>query len=50
MFDKYINGYELLWKAIIRPPRENYDLKDLGIIIKFLGPKEFKFGKYVIKR
>ena len=30
MFDKYKNGYDSLWKAIIRPPRENYTIKDLG--------------------
>ena len=32
MFDKYFTGYETLWKAIIRPPRENYSIKDLGSI------------------
>ncbi len=26
-------GYEDLWKAIIRPPRDNYDIKQLGQLI-----------------
>jgi len=30
MFDKYLSGYENLWKAIIRPPRDKYEIKDLG--------------------
>ena len=30
-------GYSSLWKAIIRPPRANYNVKDLG-------PTEFKVG------
>jgi pimeloyl-ACP methyl ester carboxylesterase len=29
-----IKGYSTLWQAIIRPPRFQYDLKDLG-------PQEF---------
>jgi hypothetical protein len=29
-----IKGYSTLWKAIIRPPRFQYDVSDLG-------PKEF---------
>jgi hypothetical protein len=30
MFDKIIGGYDNLWKAIIRPPRDNYSLSNLG--------------------
>ena len=30
MFKKLKNGYEELWKAIIRPPRDEYSLNDLG--------------------
>ena len=27
---KFKGGYEDLWKAIIRPPRDDYNIKDLG--------------------
>lgn len=30
MFKSVTEGYELLWKSIIRPPKEKYKLKDLG--------------------
>lgn len=30
MFDKIIGGYDNLWKAIIRPPRDNYSIANLG--------------------
>jgi pimeloyl-ACP methyl ester carboxylesterase len=35
--------YSAIWKAIIRPPRDIYDVKDLG-------PEEFSFGKRRISR
>lgn len=31
MFSSITNGYEDLWKAIIRPPRDDYKLTDMGI-------------------
>ena len=31
MFSNIKGGYEELWKAIIRPPRDQYSLSDLGI-------------------
>jgi hypothetical protein len=31
MFDKLIGGYENLWKAIIRPPRDEYVEANLGL-------------------
>ena len=31
MFSSLSNGYEDLWKAIIRPPRDDYNISDLGI-------------------
>ena len=31
MFD-LISGYENLWKAIIRPPKDKYTESDLGLI------------------
>ncbi len=30
MFGSISKGYDDLWKAIIRPPREVYEIKDLG--------------------
>ena len=30
-----MNSYENLWKAIIRPPREKYTYKDLGLNFKY---------------
>lgn len=30
IFSKVTDGYQDLWKAIIRPPREQYQIKDLG--------------------
>lgn len=36
-FSKFKVGYEDIWKGIIRPPREEYNPKDLGkykLIIK----------------
>jgi hypothetical protein len=27
---KLTSGYSQLWKAIIRPPRDEYDIADLG--------------------
>jgi hypothetical protein len=32
MFSKIKDGYGDLWKAIIRPPKEEYNIKDLGNI------------------
>ena len=31
IFKKISGGYDELWKAIIRPPRDIYDLQELGI-------------------
>lgn len=31
MFSSLTNGYEDLWKAIIRPPRDSYLMNDMGI-------------------
>jgi hypothetical protein len=31
-FKKIIGGYDELWKAIIRPPRDDYEMEELGII------------------
>lgn len=30
-------GYSTLWKAIIRPPRAEYEPKDLGPLSLFIG-------------
>lgn len=30
MFSSLSNGYEEIWKAIIRPPRDEYNVSDLG--------------------
>ena len=30
---KFKVGYEDIWKGIIRPPREEYEIKDLGKIV-----------------
>ena len=38
-----IKGYSALWKAIIRPPRMEYEESSLG-------PKDFYLGKKRIKR
>lgn len=36
-------GYSSLWKAVIRPPRFEYELKDMG-------PAEFVLNKVRIQR
>jgi len=36
-------GYSSLWKAVIRPPRCEYEMKDLG-------PQEFMINRMRIKR
>jgi len=36
MFSRLKNGYEECWKAIIRPPRHEYSLSDLGATIFFI--------------
>lgn len=33
MFKKLTEGYEYLWKSIIRPPREEYKIEEMGINI-----------------
>jgi pimeloyl-ACP methyl ester carboxylesterase len=38
-----LTGYDELWKAIIRPPREQYEVSDLG-------PTQFMIGGRVFKR
>lgn len=43
MFGNLKGGYSDLWKAIIRPPRDEYETKDLG-------PSEFKLAGKRIKR
>eukprot|EP00331_Platyophrya_macrostoma_P010127 CAMPEP_0176429674 /NCGR_PEP_ID=MMETSP0127-20121128/13838_1 /TAXON_ID=938130 /ORGANISM="Platyophrya macrostoma, Strain WH" /LENGTH=401 /DNA_ID=CAMNT_0017811497 /DNA_START=36 /DNA_END=1241 /DNA_ORIENTATION=- len=43
MFGKLKGGYEEVWKAIIRPPRDEYSLYDLG-------PKEFRLQGRNYKR
>lgn len=30
LFEKLKDKYESLWKAVIRPPRDKYDVKNLG--------------------
>ena len=30
IFGKLSGGYDELWKAIIRPPKDEYDIKELG--------------------
>ncbi len=49
MIKKMKAGYEDLWKAIIRPPRDQYKESDLGNIYNmkffhFKGPKQFVMG------
>lgn len=34
MFTNLKGGYSDLWKAIIRPPRDIYNIEDLGNIFK----------------
>jgi hypothetical protein len=36
-------GYSALWKAVIRPPRFEYELSDIG-------PDEFLIGNTKVKR
>ena len=36
-FKAIFSGYSELWKAIIRPPRDEYEME-------LLGPKEFTVG------
>ena len=36
-------GYSTLWKAIIRPPRAEYEIKDMG-------PKKMIIGGTVLDR
>jgi hypothetical protein len=38
-----IKGYSSLWKAVIRPPRAEYDLNDMG-------PSDFLLETVRIKR
>jgi hypothetical protein len=38
-----VKGYSTLWKSVIRPPRFEYDVKDLG-------PKTLKIGGKRITR
>jgi len=40
---KFKGGYQDLWKAIIRPPRDEYAIKDLG-------PQEFRLRGKIYKR
>lgn len=44
---KVSGNYSDLWKAIIRPPREEYTLQNLGTFLSLylLGPNAFKIGK-----
>jgi pimeloyl-ACP methyl ester carboxylesterase len=37
-----LTGYDELWKAIIRPPREQYEVADLGPTEFVVGDAEFK--------
>jgi pimeloyl-ACP methyl ester carboxylesterase len=41
-FKKFTGGYDELWKAIIRPPRDTYDLSDLGPTEFYIGNKSYK--------
>lgn len=43
-------GYEQLWKAIIRPPRANYRDEMLGKVFFNVGPKLIKWGGNKIQR
>lgn len=36
MFSSISKGYEELWKAIIRPPRDEYKVDDLGFLVLFI--------------
>ena len=48
---KINGGYSDLWKAIIRPQRENYHISDLGKFkFEFLGPSHFRVAKRSYKR
>ena len=38
-----IKGYSSLWKAVVRPPRAQYDIKDMG-------PQDFLIDTLRIKR
>ena len=33
---QFKGGYQNLWKAIIRPPKDEYTISDLGIAIKYI--------------
>ena len=33
---QFKGGYQDLWKAIIRPPKDEYTISDLGILITFI--------------
>ena len=33
---QFKGGYQDLWKAIIRPPRDEYTITDLGIVNNYL--------------
>ena len=41
---KFKGGYQDLWKAIIRPPRDEYDVKDLGLLLFTLNPLTLSLG------
>jgi hypothetical protein len=34
-FKKITGSYDELWKAIIRPPRDDYILEELGILFNY---------------
>ena len=42
MFSSLSNGYEDLWKAIIRPPRDDYNISELGLMNKLDYLNNFK--------
>lgn len=43
-------NYDKLWRAIIRPPRAEYTLHDLGKKVDEIGPQVFKKNNVKIKR
>eukprot|EP01016_Furgasonia_blochmanni_P019637 TRINITY_DN2194_c0_g1_i1.p1 TRINITY_DN2194_c0_g1~~TRINITY_DN2194_c0_g1_i1.p1 ORF type:complete len:373 (+),score=71.56 TRINITY_DN2194_c0_g1_i1:143-1261(+) len=46
---KFKNGYEDLWKAIIRPPKDEYNIEDLGPKLFSLNGKKYKRTDFQFK-
>lgn len=43
-FSDIKQNYEMLWKAIIRPPRAQYEEADLGTVSLTQAPENSKLG------